>query len=325
MAESFEEWQVAPGSQPQRRDYSFDLDEALASVVALSAKVPPDAFTAGALGVDRVGNGVLIREDGLVLTIGYLITEAEQINLTTGDGRVVPGHALGYDQASGFGLIQALDPLDIPALPIGDSRNAPVGERVVVAGAGGRTRSVAARIVAREEFAGYWEYVLDEAIFTRPAHPLWSGAALIGPGGDLLGIGSLHVQQQTIGGQIIPLNMMVPIELLAPVMGELTTGKSSLPPRPWLGVFAQEVDGSVVIVGTSGDGPGRRAGLHEGDVVLAVGGLEVTSLADFYRNIWALGPAGVDVPLTLDREGDVFKVRVTSRDRKSFLKAPRYH
>jgi len=325
VAESFEEWQVAPGSQPQRRDYSFDLDEALASVVALSAKVPPDAFTAGALGVDRVGNGVLIREDGLVLTIGYLITEAEQINLTTGDGRVVPGHALGYDQASGFGLIQALDPLDIPALPIGDSRNAPVGERVVVAGAGGRTRSVAARIVAREEFAGYWEYVLDEAIFTRPAHPLWSGAALIGPNGDLLGIGSLHVQQQTIGGQIIPLNMMVPIELLAPVMGELTTGKSSLPPRPWLGVFAQEVDGSVVIVGTSGDGPGRRAGLHEGDVVLAVGGLEVTSLADFYRNIWALGPAGVDVPLTLDREGDVFEVRVTSRDRKSFLKAPRYH
>ncbi len=325
MAESFEEWQVAPGAQPQRRDYSFDLDEALASVVALNARVPPDAFTASALGVERVGNGVLIREDGLVLTIGYLVTEAEEVNLTTGDGRVVAGHVLGYDQSSGFGLIQALDPLDIPTLPIGDSRNTPVGERVVVAGAGGRTRSVAARIAAREEFAGYWEYVLDEAIFTRPAHPLWSGAALIGPEGSLLGIGSLHVQQQTIGGQIIPLNMMVPIELLEPVMGELTTGRSSRPARPWLGVFAQEVDGSVVIVGTSSDGPARRAGLHEGDVVLAVGGVEVSSLADFYRSIWGLGSAGVDAPLTLDREGDVFEVNVTSRDRRAFLKTPKYH
>ncbi len=324
MAEGFEEWQVAPGSQPQRRDYAFDLDEALASVVALNAKVPADAFTAGALGVERVGNAVHIRE-GLVLTIGYLITEADQVTLTTGDGQAVAGHALGYDQSSGFGLVQALDPLDIPILPLGDSRKAPVGERVVVAGAGGRTRSVAARIAAREEFAGYWEYVLDEAIFTRPAHPLWSGAALIGPEGDLLGIGSLHVQQQTIGGQIIPLNMMVPISLLEPAMDELLTGRPVHPPRPWLGVFAQEVDSQVVIVGTSGDGPARRAGLHEGDVVLAVGGVEAASLADFYRSIWALGPAGVDVPLTLDREGDVFEVRVTSRDRRSFLKTPRYH
>ena len=325
MAEWFDDWEVSPEAQPQAKDYEFNLDRALSSVVALSASVPADAFTASALGVERVGHGTLIRDDGIVLTIGYLITEADQVSLTTEAGRQVPGHVLGVDQSTGFGLVQALEPLDIPALPIGDSRHAAVGDRVVVAGAGGRTRSVAAEIVAREEFAGYWEYVLDEAIFTRPAHPLWSGAALIGADGELQGVGSLHVQQQTPGGKVIPLNMMAPIELLAPIYDDLLTGRASRPPRPWLGVLAREVDGTVVIVGTSGDGPARRAGLRRGDVVLAVGGFEVGNLADFYRSIWALGPAGVETPLTLNREGDVFDVRVTSRDRNSFLKKARFH
>ena len=166
----------------------------LSSVVGLSSQVPADAFTAEILGTERVGNGVLIRDDGLVLTIGYLITEAEEVWLTTNTGRVVPGHVLAYDQVTGFGLVQALARLDIPVLPIGDSSRAPVGEHVVVAGAGGRARSVAARIVARQEFAGYWEYLLDEAIFTAPGHPRWGGTALIGSGGELLGIGSLQLQ-----------------------------------------------------------------------------------------------------------------------------------
>lgn len=324
MEEWFEDWRVPSEVQPRPQDYAFDLDWALSSVVSLHAHVPSDAYTAAILNTERTGHGVLIRDDGIVLTIGYLVTEADQVTLTTGDGREVQGHVLGFDQATGFGLVQALEPLAVPALPLADSP-APVGERVIIAGGGGRRRSVAGRIVARQEFAGYWEYLLDDAIFTAPSHPLWSGAALIGPTGKLLGVGSLYLQHQTTGGKIMPLNMMVPIELLPPIFNALLAGGHELPSRPWLGLLAQEVDGKVMIIGTSNDAPARRAGLKEGDIVVAVAGQEVFSLADFYRAIWALGDAGVEAPLTLNREGDVFDVRVTSRDRRRFLKAPRLH
>src|SRR5262249_55522549 len=185
------DWKVPSSVQPKPEDYSYDLDLALAAVVGLRATIPADAFTAETLGTERAGNGVFIRNDGLVLTIGYLITEAETIWLSLSDGRSVPGHVIGYDQETGFGLVQALAKLDVPALEIGQSSAASIGERVVVGGAGGRHRSVAARIVAKQEFAGYWEYLLDEAIFTAPSHPNWGGTALIGPAGDLIGIGSL--------------------------------------------------------------------------------------------------------------------------------------
>ena len=169
-----------PAAQPEPKDYDFDLDRALGSVVGIRSIVPADAFSAETLGTERAGNGVLIREDGVVLTIGYLITEAESVWLTFSDGRVVQGHALGYDQETGFGLVQALARLDLPALPLGQSAPLAVGENVVVGGAGGRHHSVAAHVAARQEFAGYWEYVLDEAIFTAPAHPNWGGTAMIG-------------------------------------------------------------------------------------------------------------------------------------------------
>src|SRR5689334_1682383 len=173
---SLGDWKLPPHVQPKPEDYDYDLDSTLESVVGLRATVPADAFTADTLGTERSGNGVLIRNDGLVLTIGYLITEADTIWLSLIDGRAVPGTVLAYDQTTGFGLIQALARLDLPALPIGQSSAASVGERVVVAGAGGRQKSVAARIVAKQEFAGYWEYVVDEAIFTAPSHPNWGGS-----------------------------------------------------------------------------------------------------------------------------------------------------
>ncbi|MGZ3371635.1 MAG: S1C family serine protease, partial [Caulobacteraceae bacterium] len=176
-----------------------------------------------------------------------------------------------------------------------------------------------------EEFAGYWEYVLDEALFTAPAHPRWSGAAVIGPTGKLVGIGSLQMQQQLEGGKVTPLNMSVPIDLLNPILPALTAGGQDLPRRPWLGVLSEEISGRVVIVGATKGGPADRADLGEGDIVLAVAGEEVTTLAEFYHAVWALGPPGVTVPLTLAREGDVFEVEVKSKDRASFLKKPRMH
>jgi S1-C subfamily serine protease len=311
--------------QPKPENYAFDLEGALTSLVGLRAIIPADAFTAETLGTERTGNGVLIRE-GVVLTIGYLVTEAETIWLHLADGRAVPGHVLAYDQETGFGLVQALARLDLPALPIGQSKAAKVGDAVVVAGAGGRKHSVVARIAAKQEFAGNWEYVLDEAIFTAPAHPFWGGTAMIGRAGELLGIGSLQVQQVRESGTPEPLNMIVPIDILKPILEDLLTlGRPNHPPRPWLGLNATEVDDKVVVARVSSGGPARRANLRTGDVVLAVAGQEVNDLAGFFRKVWSLGKAGVEVPLTVYRDGRTFEVRVTSGDRNRFLKGPSLH
>jgi S1-C subfamily serine protease len=325
MSSELDNWSVPAERQPKADDFPFDLEWTISSTVSLRATVPPDAFTAANLGAERFGHGVLIDDEGTVLTIGYLVTEADQVWLTTHEGRSVPGHVLGVDGATGFGLVRALQPLNIPPLALGDSRHTVLGEPVIVAGSGRVDRSLAAHVVARQEFAGYWEYYLDEAIFTSPAHPLWSGSALIGPTGKLLGIGSLQLQQRTARGRLVPLNMIVPIELLPPILDDLKAGGGAAPARPWLGVLADDSEEKVTVVGATPGGPAQRAGLSQGDTVLAVAGAEVASLGDFYRAVWALGPAGVEVPLTLEREGDVFEVRLTSRDRKRYLKGPKLH
>jgi S1-C subfamily serine protease len=318
------EWKVPPAVQPRPEDYSYDLERALSSVIGLHAIIPPDAFTAESLGVERAGNGVVI-DDGLILTVGYLITEAASLWLHVGEGRVIEGHVLGFDGETGFGLVQALGRIDLPSLPIGSSDAAEVGERVVLGGAGGRTRSVAARIAAKQEFAGYWEYVLDEAIFTSPAHPNWGGTGLISSSGELIGIGSLQLERDR-GGKNEHLNMVVPIDLLKPILGDLRKfGRVNKPVRPWLGLYSTEVEDKVVVVGLAPNGPAARAELKAGDVVLAVKGEYVTSLAEFYRKVWSLGEAGVEVPLTLYREGLTFEVRVNSSDRAKLLKGPRMH
>jgi len=319
------DWEMPPALQPKPEDYDFDLEEALTALVGLRALVPGDAFTAETLGTERSGNGVLIR-DGVVLTIGYLITEAETIWLHLADGRAVPGHVLAYDQETGFGLVQVLARLDLPVLPFGRSNTAKVGDAVVVAGAGGRRHSVVARIAAKQEFAGNWEYVLDEAIFTAPAHPFWGGAAMIGRGGELLGIGSLQVQQMREIGAPEPLNMVVPIDILKPILDDLLTlGRPNHPPRPWLGLNAAEIEDKIVVARVSNGGPARRANLRTGDIVLAVAGTEVSELAGFFRKVWSLGKAGVEVPLTIYRDGRTFETRVTSGDRNRFLKGPSLH
>src|ERR1044072_2994627 len=231
-------FKVSPAGQPKPEDYDYDLDKALSSVMGLHAIIPSDAFTAETLGTERAGDGVLINERGLVLTIGYLITEAETIWLHLNDGRVVPGHVLGYDQATGFGLVQALAKLDLPWLTLGASTMIALEEKVVVGGAGGRQRSVAARVAGKQEFAGYWEYVLDEAIFTAPAHPNWGGNALIGPAGDLLGIGSLQLERARERGSNEHLNMIVPIDDLKTILDDMMKfGKPNRPPRPRLGPY----------------------------------------------------------------------------------------
>ncbi|WFU90025.1 S1C family serine protease (plasmid) [Rhizobium sp. CC1099] len=298
----------------------MNIDRILRSVVAVRSSIPEDAFTAMTLGTQREGSGVVIRENGLVVTIGYLITEAEEVWLTRNDGYVVPAHALAYDQETGFGLVQALGSLDVPALDLGDAAEAEVGEPVMLAD--GIGQFVQATIVAKQEFAGYWEYLLEEAIFIAPAHPSWGGAALIGSDGKLLGIGSLRLQMSQ-RGQSADINMVVPINLLPPILDDLLTrGQVNKPPRPWLGAFSAESNGDVVVMSVAEGGPAAQAGLREGDIISEIRDGEVAGLADFYRKLWRSGPAGVEIPMRILRDGREAWLRVKSADRNSFLRKP---
>jgi S1-C subfamily serine protease len=309
--------------RPEARSFNFDLKRCLSSVLALKAMISNDAYTAVGLGTERDGHAVVIGTEGLVLTIGYLVTEAEEVVLTTVDGRSIQGHVLGVDTVTGLGLVHALEPLELPAMPIGDSRRLRPDDPVITAGGGGRAHALAGRLLTRGPFSGYWEYHLNDALFVEPAHPLWSGAALIGPAGELMGIGSLRMERHTSDTDLVPLNMFVPIELLPPILDDLAHGRPAHPPRPWIGVIAQEIESHVVVVNVSPDGPAAKARLRQGDVIRAVAGHRVSDLAGFYARIWALGEPGVVAPLTVVRGGDVLKVDVQSADRTSLLRRRR--
>ena len=320
------DWEFPSEAQPKAEEVGFDLEAALGSIVALRAEIPGDAFTASILGTERDGNGVVIDGNGLVLTIGYLITEAQSAWLTTSKGTAVRGHVVAYDQVTGFGLVQALGRLGVPAIARATGQAVTVGDPVIVASHGGRRHALKARVVARREFAGYWDYVLDEAIFTAPAHPHWGGAALIDGAGRLQGIGSLLVQESGESGGAIQGNMIVPIGLLEPVFDSLLRlGRIDGPPRPWLGMYTAEAEGALVVARLAPGGPAQRAQVKVGDRVVEVAGEPVRGLANLFRRIWALGPAGTDIPLTLAREGDVFRIRIRSADRNDFLKKPHLH
>jgi len=320
------DWEIKADQQPKPEDVAFDLEETLSSVVALHARIPEDAFTASVLGTERGGNGVVIRDDGLVLTIGYLVTEAEEVWLTTEEGQAVAAHVVGYDQASGFGLVQALGSLGLPAMALGQSRDLAEGAPVIVAGNGGRRRSVCAKVISKREFAGYWEYVLDEGIFTTPPHPNWGGAALVGDDGKLYGIGSLFIQQAHSGEAPVDGNMIVPIDLLVPVFEDmLMFGRPNRPPHPWLGMYVAEAGRELIIAGLAKDGPADQAGLEVGDRIAGVAGEPPISLADLFRRIWALGEAGVEVPLSVMRDGKAIHVSARSAARSDYLKSPRLH
>ena len=303
----------------------LDLETLNRSVTKLRADIPEDAFTAGILGSQRIGNGVVIDSAGLVLTIGYLMTEATDVWLTTDDGREIAAHPLAYDQVTGFGLVLPLQKLDAPPVSLGSSAELRAGSEVHVLSAKDFAPPQAARVLARREFAGAWEYLLEEAIFTAPAHPHWSGAALIDERGTLVGLGSLLVRE-VIGGEEINANMFVPIDLLKPILQSLmSTGRVNRQPRPWLGVYAVELAGKVYVTGVVEGGPAQSADIREGDVISEVAHQEVGTLPDFYRRVWAVGPAGTGVPLTTVRGATQLHLNVRSVDRGELLKRPQAH
>ena len=313
-------------NRPNQKDFSFELGKPLKSIVSVQSRIPSDAFTASVLGTERAGNGVVIRDDGLILTIGYLITEAEVIWLTDHTGSAVQGHVLGYDQESGFALVQALGQLNAEAIEIGKSASLNETDKVIIAGHGGVQNAVSAEIISIREFAGYWEYLLESAIFTTPAHPNWGGAGVIGENGDLVGIGSLFIQHETAGEAASDGNMIVPIDLLRPIYDDLLNiGRPNKKARPWLGLFGAEVEGSIVVAALTSDGPAHRANIRVGDIITAVSTKRVTTLANFFRQVWAQGEAGVEIPLEVDRDGEILDISITSVARTDMLKQPRLH
>lgn len=288
------------------------------SVVKIRSTAVADARTSRSLGASREGTGVVIDSEGLVLTIGYLILEAESVELFTADGRAFPATVIAYDNTSGFGLLRALRPLPIKPVQFGNSSKIANRELVLIVGFDG---VAPAYVVSRRPFVGYWEYRLDEAIYTAPATVNWSGAALLNREGRLLGIGSLVVSDAAGARSQVPGNMFVPIDLLKPMLGELiANGKASGRPRPWIGVNTQEVHGNVIVTRVSPESPADQAHMSKGDVIVSIGGQTVKSQSDFYSRLWASGEAGVEVPLDVLRGGQIEKVIIKSGDRSTYLR-----
>jgi serine protease Do len=303
----------APSVRPRSERSVDDL-----SVVKLRSRAFAGARSSSTLGPQREGTGVVLDSEGLVLTIGYLILEAETIELSTADGRSFPATVVGYDSATGFGLLRALRPLPIVPARLGQSSQIATRDRVLIVGFDGVAPAV---VVSRRQFVGFWEYLLDEAIYTAPVTVNWSGAALIDQEGKLLGIGSLSVNDALGTDSQVPGNLFVPIDLLKPLLKDLVKlGKSSARPRPWIGVQTQEVQGNVIVTRVSPDGPADAAAMRPGDVIVALGGELIKGQADFYTRLWSRGAAGVTIALDVLREGKIQRVTVRSSDRDTYYR-----
>jgi S1-C subfamily serine protease len=310
---------IAASAAPAR---AASLGELVSAVVRVKASIEPDGRTLDTLGREREGSGIVIDDKGLVLTIGYLIVEARTAEIGTNDGRTIPATVVGYDHETGFGLVRALLPLKVSPMPFGTAAAVKEGEPALVASFGGPDMVGPARIAAKRAFAGGWEYLLDEALFTTPPHSAWSGAALISRDGKLVGVGSLLVPDAGRAGEKEPGNMFVPIDLLPPILADLVAnGRKAGAGRPWLGLSAAEVNGELRVTRVTPGSPADRAGIRaRGTTIVGVNGVRPTSLADFYRKVWALGAAGTAVPLDLMQDDEARRVEVKSTNRLDHLK-----
>jgi S1-C subfamily serine protease len=300
---------------------STRIEELVSAVVRIKTHVNPEGHTVEGLGREREGSGILIDNDGLVLTIGYLMVEAYAAEVVDNSGRTVPASVVGYDHETGFGLLRTMEPLKLKPMPLGKSADVKERDPVLIASFGGPDMVAGAYVVAKREFAGNWEYMLDEALFTAPPHPAWSGAALINREGKLVGVGSLIVGDAAGGSDKTPGNMFVPIDRLLPVLGDLISdGRVAGPGRPWLGVNTDELRGRLFVSRVTPGGPAEKAGLKRGDVVVGVNGEPPKNLADFYRKVWAQGAAGTTVAIDVLQDSQVRRVEIKSINRLDHLK-----
>jgi S1-C subfamily serine protease len=300
---------------------SPSVEELLSAVVRIKTQIHPEGYTVENLGRQREGSGIVIDSDGLVLTIGYLMVEAYAAEVEDSSGRTLPATVVGYDHETGFGLLRTLEPLKLKPMPLGKSAELKERDPVLIASFGGAAMAGAAYVVAKREFAGSWEYLLDEALFTAPPHPAWSGAALISREGKLVGVGSLIVADATGASERTPGNMFVPIDRLPPILGDLiAAGRVSGPGRPWLGLNTEELRGRLFVSRVSTGGPAEKAGIKRGDMVVGVNGEPAKNLADFYRKVWSQGVAGAIVAIDVLQDTQVRRFEIKSMNRLDHLK-----
>jgi serine protease Do len=298
-----------------------EAEAMISAVVRVKMKAIAGARSNSSLGSTRDGTGIVIDAKGHILTIGYIVIEADSIEVTTQDGRTLPATLVGYDHATGFGLLRATAPLKVEPIALGDPGKLEVRDPVMVLPAGGREAATFAYVVSRRGFTGSWEYMLDSAIFTSPPTLQWAGAALVDREGKLVGVGSLLVRNTVEADSPLPGNMFVPVDILKPILADLIAkGRRAGPSRPWLGIATEPAQGRLFVTRVSPDGPADRAGIHAGDILLGVGAEPVKTHEDLYRRMWALGPAGIDVPLRVLQGADVRELKVHSIDRFEYFK-----
>jgi serine protease Do len=301
--------------------FAVDPQSLANSVVKVESRVPSDAQSAENLGRARVGSGVIL-ESQLVLTIGYLLLEADTVDIVTASGRRVPGSVAGYDHSTGFGLVRTALPISEPAIVIGDSDKVAEKQRVFTIGQG-EVKPTELHIVSRKVFAGGWEYLIEKPLFTFPPVNNWSGAPLLTEDGTLVGIGSLIVNDAAVDRKGVPGNMFIPTNLLKPILEDLRAkGRRSGDVQPWLGMSTEINRGNLMVQRVSPKGPADLAGIAAGDIVLGVGAAKVTDQADFYRKLWSAGNAGSEISVRLLQGGDVKDVKIKSIDRMDFIRKP---
>ena len=300
---------------------SARVEELVSAVVRINTHINPEGRTVQGLGREREGSGIVIDSDGLVLTIGYLMVEAYAAEVVDNNGHTTPADVVGYDHESGFGLLRAIEPLKLKPMALGKSAEIKEGDPVLIASFGGAAMVAGAYVVAKREFAGSWEYMLEDALFTAPPHPAWSGAALINREGKLVGVGSLIVGDTVGGSDKAPGNMFVPIDRLTPILGDLiSAGRKAGPGRPWLGLNTDELRGRLFVSRVTPDGPAQKAGIKRGDVIVSVNGEQPKNLADFYRKVWAQGSAGASIALDVLQDSQVKRLDIKSINRLDHLK-----
>lgn len=318
-------WGEALAASPPPAAVQIDaLNRANAAVVGIQVVAADGARSAQTLGKERTGSGVVIGPDGLILTIGYLVLEAQTIQVVTQDNRTFPAGPVAYDLATGFGLVRSLLPLrGIAPVPLGSHKDLNTGDMVMAAFGGADADVAMTQLVGKRPFSGYWEYHIDTALFTSPPIGNHSGAALFNQRGELVGIGSLFVGDAKGESARMPGNMFVPIDLLKPILAEMQqTGSTRQSHRPWLGVTSSEQGGRVNVVRVTKDSPAEEAGLEAGDVVLAVDGAKVSTLEEFYRKLWARAHPDDEVKLTVLQGADIKTLTIRAVDRMTTMIKP---
>ncbi len=313
---------AAAAATPEGEQAARAVLEALAAVVRVKVSAIADARSLRTLGREREGSGIVLAPSGMVLTIGYLILEAESIELTDSNGKTVTGSIAAYDHASGFGLVRPTVPLAVTGATLGTSKDVAESERLIFATHGGKENASLATVASKRRFAGYWEYLIDDAIFTVPPRGDHSGAALINREGKLVGIGSLIVADAAVPNRRFPGNMFVPIDLVKPIISSIAAnGRASETQRPWIGLSTQEVEGRLFVIRVQEDSPAAAAGLKTGDIILAIGGERVASLEEFYGKLWSAGRPGTAIRLNVLQGANMREVEVKSIDRQQYMRA----